>query len=69
MREIAHAIQYYRFMKWFKNNHFKLYDQYKLHILVPDEGYNIKVSMDHVAPQDRELLQAAIGEYNTKLAD
>ena len=66
---VNHAVQYYLFMKWFKNNQPRLYSQYKLHILVPTQSYKIEAEMDYIEPQDKKALQDAIDEYYTTIAD
>jgi hypothetical protein len=69
MPDINGAVKYILFMKWFKNNHPRLYDQYKLNIQVPKTSSHIQADMDYVEPQDRELLQDAINEYFKTIAD
>jgi len=63
MPEINNATQYYLFMKWFKNTHPRLYNQYKLYIKVPTKNYQIQAAMDCVALSDQAALQSAINEY------
>ena len=69
MPHVSNAVQYYLFMKWFKENYPDLYAQYKLHIMVPVESYTIEAAMDYIEPQDREPLQNAINEYYRNVAD
>jgi len=69
MPEIDHAVQYYLFMKWFKNNHYRLYSQYKLYIQVPTQSYKIQALMDYINPADKVELQDAIDEFFSTFPD
>ena len=63
MQEISFAVQYYLFMKWFKQNYPELYNRNCMHIRVPEHNNMIYAVMDFIDPADRESLREVIKEF------
>lgn len=63
------AIQYYRFVKWFKASHHDLYIRYAIFINVPNEDMRISVSIDYVSPEDKIAMLRLIKFYNDNNLD